>query len=82
MFNPRVAGAIRSQSGVISRRQALECGLTPKQIDYLLSTGRWRNPLPRFYMSSEAQHTELQSLWAAWLYAGRRGPGHGLPTRF
>jgi hypothetical protein len=34
---------IELQRGVISRRQALDCGLTPDAIDWLIRSKRWQH---------------------------------------
>ena len=43
----RLGALLPTQYGVITRWQALECGLTPKAIDYRLRPGGlWRAMLP------------------------------------
>jgi hypothetical protein len=45
-----VVPAARSQSGVVSRAQALAVGLTRRQVDHLVRSGRWRRVLPGVYV--------------------------------
>jgi len=59
------------QYGVIARWQALECGLTPRAIDYRLRQGGpWRAMLPGVYMTMTGTPTQEQREIAALLYAG------------
>jgi hypothetical protein len=59
------------QYGVIARWQALECGLTPRAIDYRLRRGGpWRAMLPGVYMTMTGTPTQEQREIAALLYAG------------
>jgi hypothetical protein len=58
------------QSGVISRRQALGCGIPPDVIDRLVRAGRWR-PLRRgVYAAFTGAPSREATLWAAVLLAG------------
>ena len=60
-----------TQYGVIARWQALECGLTPKAIDYRLRPGGpWRAMLPGVYLAMTGTPTPEQRDMAALLYAG------------
>jgi hypothetical protein len=63
------------QSGVISRRQALEYGLAARDVEYLLRSGRWQ-PLQRgVYATFTGSPSRTACLWAAVLLAG---PGAAL----
>jgi hypothetical protein len=60
-----------TQYGVIARWQALECGLTPKAIDYRLRPGGpWRAMLPGVYLTMTGTPAPEQRDMAALLYAG------------
>ncbi|HEY0237852.1 MAG TPA: DUF559 domain-containing protein [Friedmanniella sp.] len=58
------------QAGVISRRQALESGLTPRQIDRLLGTQEWLPVWPCVYRLHAAAPTPETGLRAASLWLG------------
>jgi very-short-patch-repair endonuclease len=64
---------IRSQDGVISRRQALDAGLTRKQVDYRTLTGEWLIVHPGVYRLATAVPTAESSLRAASLWLNGRG---------
>ncbi len=64
----RITGA---QFGVISREQALACGITPAMIDYRLRLdGPWRRLLTGVYIVTTGTPTTMQRAMAALLYAG------------
>ncbi|ONI67389.1 hypothetical protein BWI15_30115 [Kribbella sp. ALI-6-A] len=42
MVDAQLTSLARRQGGVFSRRQALSCGYTPRQIAYRLADGRWQ----------------------------------------
>jgi hypothetical protein len=61
----------RGQYDVVSRSQALECGMTRSTIDYRLrATGSWRAILPGVYLTVTGTATPEQRETAALLYAG------------
>lgn len=60
-----------SQSGVLSRTQALHCGITPNGIQHRLRRGGpWQRLLPGVYLTATGQPTWEQQQIAALLYAG------------
>jgi len=59
------------QRGVLSRQQALACGLTPDAIRYRARPGGpWQRLLPAVYLMATGQPTREQLETAAVLYAG------------
>jgi len=54
----RVMQRLNRQHGVISRQQALEVGMTVRQIDYRISSGRWQAITPGVY-----RHSQLPIGW-------------------
>ena len=66
----RCADVAAAQAGVVSRRQALACGLTPRQVDWLVSSGRWVRLLPGVFVVHTGPVSALVRTWAALLYAG------------
>jgi very-short-patch-repair endonuclease len=60
-----------SQFGVISRAQALDCGVTDRALHYRIRPGgAWRRILPGIYVTSTGPPGRDQRLMAALLYAG------------
>lgn len=59
------------QYGVISREQALAAGMTPRQIDRTLSSGRWRRMLPSTYVMTAATTSLQQRAMATVKWAGQ-----------
>jgi hypothetical protein len=67
----QLAGILRRQYDVISRSQALECGMTRGTIEYRLRPdGPWRQILPAVYLTVTGTATADQRDMAALLYAG------------
>lgn len=67
----RLGAWLRLQCGVIARWQALECGLTPKAIEWRLRPdGPWRAYLPGVYLTHTGPPSTGQRQMAALLYAG------------
>lgn len=62
----------RAQAGVISRHQALDAGLTEREVGGRLANGRWRRLLPGVYLSAEAMLG-----WDAWAHAFVLAAGPG-----
>jgi hypothetical protein len=67
----QLARILRSQYDVVSRSQALECGMTRATIEYKLRRdGPWRPILPAVYLTVTGRPTANQRDMAALLYAG------------
>jgi Transcriptional regulator, AbiEi antitoxin len=64
--------AARRQEGVVTRRQALDAGISPEVIRSRLATGRWQRLSSGVYATISGPLTEPARLWAALL---RAGPG-------
>lgn len=63
----------QAQHGVVTRVQALACGLTPKAIHYRLrSGGPWQRLLPAVYLTMTGSASADHKAVAARLYAGPR----------
>lgn len=60
----------KNQAGVISRRQAVKSGMSPKSIDWRLQRGIWRRVYRGVYVVFTGPVGRTASLWAALLYAG------------
>jgi very-short-patch-repair endonuclease len=61
----------RRQHGIITRQHLIDTGTTRRQIDTMLANGRLICVMPGVYRFAGAPATELQRLWAAFLWAGR-----------
>jgi hypothetical protein len=66
----------RWQAGVITRKQALDFGITPKAIKWKIKVGIWRPVYPGVYATFTGPLTRDAQLWAALLFAG---PGAAQP---
>jgi hypothetical protein len=60
--------ALGNQSGVISRRQAIQGGLTKSDIDRLVRRRWWVRMLPGVYVDHTGEPTWVQRAWAGVLY--------------
>lgn len=69
------------QSGVVSRRQALECGLRPHDIRRLLRRREWALVHPGVYVDHTGRLTWLQRAWAATLSVAPAALSHGSAIR-
>jgi hypothetical protein len=70
----RLRQVLRAQHHVITRQQALMCGLPPSTLDrYIAPGGRWQRLLPGVYLALTGTATQDQREMAALLYAGPRG---------
>ena len=58
------------QSGMISRRQLIQLGLSPMQARADVNTGRWQRMLPGVYATFTGRIDTHSRIWAAILYAG------------
>ena len=68
-----MARLLRRQYGVVTRSQALECGMTPGAIKHRLRLdGPWHHLLPGVYLTMNGTATADQRDVAALLYAGPR----------
>jgi hypothetical protein len=61
---------VQSQSGMISRQQALDAGFTAKAIEWRLRSGRWQRLQRRVYATFTGVPTRQAELWAAVLRVG------------
>jgi hypothetical protein len=69
----RLSHLLLDQSGVVSRGQALDCGLSRGRVDHLIQPdGRWQRILPGVYAATTGTVTLDQRAMAALLYAGSR----------
>ena len=59
------------QSGVVSRAQALQAGLSPDKVKFRVSSGRWQQIHPGVYATFSGTPDRRARLWAAVLSAGR-----------
>ena len=65
-----IEGALREQSGVISRTQAIAAGVSSDQIDRRLRSGRWQRLYPGVYRAMDRALTTRARIHAALLWAG------------
>jgi very-short-patch-repair endonuclease len=73
-----IDSVLRRQAGTISREQALAAGLSGRQVDRRLATGRWLLVHPRVYLTADRVRTDEARVWAASLWAGAAGTVSGL----
>ena len=68
---PDVGATLRAQDNVISRRQALACGMTPDAMKHRIRPeGPWQRLLPGVYAAQTGSPTAAQKDMAALLHAG------------
>ncbi|MBO0868615.1 MAG: type IV toxin-antitoxin system AbiEi family antitoxin domain-containing protein [Micromonosporaceae bacterium] len=60
----------RRQHGILTRRQALACGLSPGEVRARLSSGRWQRVYQGVYANFTGELPRPAQLWAALLSAG------------
>jgi hypothetical protein len=67
-----LAATLSKQHGLIARRQAVACAMTPKALRYRLRPdGPWEIVLPGIYREGRGRLTDRQRAVAAFIYAGR-----------
>src|SRR3984885_7427093 len=67
----RLNQVLGEQFGVVSRAQALECGVSRGRLDHLVQPGgRWQRILPGVYVINTGAVSTDQRAMAALLYAG------------
>jgi hypothetical protein len=70
----RLAATLRAQDQVISRQQALACGLTQDAVTHRIRPGGpWQRLLPGIYLTQTGSPTVSQKEMAALLHAGPGG---------
>ncbi len=67
MGEERVVRRMRRQHGLVTRAQAVEDGMTKRQIDHRLATGRWVRVARGLYRHTAVSPTPLSRLLAACL---------------
>src|SRR6478752_2482860 len=68
----RMQHVLQAQHQVITRVQALACGMPQSTLDrYIAPGGRWQRLLPGVYLAVTGAATQDQRELAALLYAGR-----------
>lgn len=67
---PRLLELARLQAGVVSRRQAIDVGMTTSAVTSKVAHGRWRNMHPGVYATFTGTADRSAQLWAAVLHAG------------
>jgi hypothetical protein len=69
----RLSRLLGEQFGVVSRAQAIECGVSRGRLDHLVRPGgRWQRILPGVYVMTNGAASPDQRAMAALLYAGPR----------
>ncbi|GAA1837289.1 hypothetical protein GCM10009836_14900 [Pseudonocardia ailaonensis] len=59
---------LRRQAGVLSRAQALACGISARTVATRVSEGRWRRVLPGVYLAAGHRFGDEARVRAAWLW--------------
>lgn len=79
----RAVSRARDQQGVLSRAQAISCGMSTSAIGRRLDAGQWSSVYPGVYRLSVAPLSGLARVWATWLYveAPSAHPGQPLESR-
>jgi very-short-patch-repair endonuclease len=61
---------LRRQAGVLSRAQALSCGIASRTLSRRVAEGGWRVLLPGIYLVGGHRTTDETRIRAAWLWLG------------
>ena len=73
---------LREQDGVISRRQALGCGMSASTVRRRLATGAWDELLPGVFLAGGHRAGDRVRVRAAWLWAGPSSVVTGLAAGY
>jgi hypothetical protein len=65
-----LSDVLRRQHGMLTRGQALACGLSEDAVRARLASGRWRQWYPGIYAAFTGEVPRIAALWAAVLRAG------------
>ncbi len=65
-----LADLLDQRAGVLARSEALQAGMTRKQIQVKVASGRWQRLHPGVYPTFSGEPGRLPVLWAALLRAG------------
>lgn len=65
------------QDGVVTRRQAIACGLTVAAVDHYVQCGEWRSVSPGVYLRADRERTPAVRLRAAVYVAGEGATAWG-----
>jgi len=65
-----LATTLRRQDGLVTRRQALDSGLSPAAVEHLLRRSRWQVVIPGIYATFTGQLTATQRWMSGLLYGG------------
>ncbi|WP_143448086.1 type IV toxin-antitoxin system AbiEi family antitoxin domain-containing protein [Kineosporia sp. R_H_3] len=74
---PALLRVAQDQAGVVSRRQALDAGLSARQVDWRVRSGRWARLHPGIYVTHTGPPAAPGRVWAALLLAGPRAVAGG-----
>ncbi|MDQ2723011.1 MAG: hypothetical protein M3Y19_06885, partial [Actinomycetota bacterium] len=73
-----LAHTLRRQDGVITYAQAIECGLTARQIEHRKVIGSWLRVGPQVYFTADRTYGERARLRTAVYSAGAGAAADGL----
>lgn len=60
----------QAQQGLVTYAQLADAGVSKSLLQYRVKTGEWIRELPSLVRMYWAERSWLQSVWAAWLWAG------------
>jgi very-short-patch-repair endonuclease len=69
---------LRRQDGIITLRQAVAAGLSPRGVRHRVAAGRWQRLYPRVYRAVDHELSDRARIRGAVLWAGRRAAVSGL----
>ncbi|MGH3787831.1 MAG: DUF559 domain-containing protein [Pseudonocardiaceae bacterium] len=73
-----IAELANSRDGVLTREEALRCGLTLRQVQYRIRTGQWTTLHPGVYLAGRREPDQRASTRAAVAWAGPDAVASGL----
>jgi very-short-patch-repair endonuclease len=66
----RLGELARLQRGIVSRRQAIESGMSADAVKWAIVSGKWQQVYPGVYATFSGQASRHAQFWAALLFAG------------
>jgi hypothetical protein len=67
---PKLREKAANQAGIVTRKQSIGAGMSPRAIEWKVKAGRWQQVYRGVYVAFTGEPSRRAQLWAAVLYAG------------